>query len=71
MYSWKMVLVTITLLFGLKVWSPYIVENIQWSYFDTLHQLQEKIQVDDIVLVDIDEKSLEVFGQYPYQTWYL
>ena len=64
-YSWKTVLVTIALLFGLKIWSPYLVENITWSYFDVLHQSQEKVQVDDIVLVDIDEKSLEVFGQYP------
>ena len=65
MYSWKTVLITIALLFGLKVWSPYIVENIQWSYFDTLHQQQEKVIVDDIILVDIDEKSLDAYGQYP------
>jgi len=65
MYSWNSVLVTIVLLFGLKVWSPYIVENIQWSYFDTLHQSQEKVLVDNIILVDIDEKSLDAFGQYP------
>ena len=65
MYNWKTVLVTIALLFGLKVWSPYIVENIQWSYFDTLHQTHEKAIVDDIILVDIDEKSLDAFGQYP------
>jgi len=66
MYSWKTVLVTIGLLFGLKIWSPYIVENIQWSWFDTLHRTVEKQVVDDIVLVDIDEKSLERFGQYPW-----
>ena len=65
MYNWKTVLVTIALLFGLKVWNPYIVENIQWSYFDTLHQLQEKVIVDNIILVDIDEKSLDAYGQYP------
>ena len=65
MYSWKTVLITIGVFVGLKIWSPYLVENITWSYFDVLHQSQEKVQVDDIVLVDIDEKSLEVFGQYP------
>ena len=64
-YSWKTVLITIGVFVGLKIWSPYLVENITWSYFDVLHQSQEKVQVDDIVLVDIDEKSLEVFGQYP------
>jgi len=63
MYSWKTVLVTISLLVGLKVWSPYVVENIQWSWFDFLHQTQERLATENIVLVDIDEKTLEVYGQ--------
>ena len=67
MYSWKTVLVTISLLVGLKIWSPYIVENIQWSWFDYLHQQQEKVKSDEILLVDIDERSLEEFGQYPFK----
>ena len=66
MYSWKTVLGTIGLLVGLKIWSPYIIENIQWSWFDLLHQQQEEVIVDDIVLVDIDEKSLQKYGQYPF-----
>jgi len=66
MYNWKTVLVTIGVLVGLKIWSPYIVENIKWSWFDFLHQQQEQVHVKDIVLVDIDEKSLETYGQYPW-----
>ena len=66
MYSWKTVLVTIGLLFGLKIWNPYLVENITWSWFDFLHQSKEIEQVDNIVLVDIDERSLEKYGQYPW-----
>jgi len=66
MYSWKTVLVTIGLLFGLKVWNPYFIENISWSWFDFLHQQKEVQHVDDIVLVDIDEKSLEKYGQFPW-----
>ena len=66
MYNWKTVLVTIGVLVGLKIWSPYIVENIKWSWFDFLHQQQEQNHVQDIVLVDIDEKSLETYGQYPW-----
>jgi adenylate cyclase len=66
MYSWKTVVITIGLLFGLKIWNPYFIENISWSYFDYLHQSQEVVQVDNIVLVDIDESSLEVYGQYPW-----
>ena len=66
MYSWKTVLVTIGLLFGLKVWNPFIIENITWSWFDYLHQSKEIEQVEEIVLVDIDEKSLQKYGQYPW-----
>ena len=66
MYNWKTVLVTIGLLFGLKVWNPYFIENISWSWFDFLHQQKEVQHVDDIVLVDIDEKSLEKYGQFPW-----
>jgi len=66
MYSWKTVLVTVILLFSLKVSSPYIVENIQWSWFDYLHQSHEIEQVPDFVLVDIDEKAIEQYGQYPW-----
>lgn len=66
MYNWKTVLVTLSVLVGLKIWSPYLVENIKWSYFDVLHQQKESQLIDDIVLVDIDEKSLDKYGQYPW-----
>ena len=66
MYNWKTVLITIGLLFGLKVWNPYFIENISWSWFDFLHQQKEVQHVNDIVLVDIDEKSLEKYGQFPW-----
>lgn len=66
MYSWKTVLITIALLFGLKVWSPYLVENIEWSWFDFLHSTHETEKSDNIVLVNIDEKAIEKYGQYPW-----
>ena len=65
MYNWKTVLLTLGVLVGLKIWSPYLVENIKWSYFDVLHQQKESQHIKDIVLVDIDEKSLDKYGQYP------
>ena len=61
-----MVLGTIGLLVGLKIWNPYFIENISWSWFDFLHQQKEEVLVDNIVLVDIDEKSLEKHGQFPF-----
>ena len=66
MYNWKTVLLTLGVLVGLKIWSPYLVDNIKWSYFDVLHQQKESQLVDNILLVDIDEKSLDKYGQYPW-----
>ena len=72
MYSWKTVLVTIGLLFTLKIWNPYFIENISWSWFDYLHSTHSVQEYDsesglpEIVLVDIDEKSVEEFGQLPF-----
>tara|TARA_A200000159_G_C7329795_1_gene342460 strand:+ start:464 stop:2302 length:1839 start_codon:yes stop_codon:yes gene_type:complete len=66
MYSWKTVLITIVALVGIKIWSPYLIDNVRWSYFDVLHQQKEKVIVDDILLVNIDEKAIEKYGQYPF-----
>jgi len=72
MYSWKSVLITIGLLFALKIWNPMFIENISWSWFDYLHSTHsvEEYNPDsglpEIVLVDIDEKSVEVHGQLPF-----
>jgi adenylate cyclase len=72
MYSWKSVLITIGLLFTLKIWNPMFIENISCSWFDYLHSTHsvEEYNPDsglpEIVLVDIDEKSVEVHGQLPF-----
>ena len=66
MYSWKTVLLTVVALVGIKIWSPYLIDNIRWSYFDALHQSKEKEHVEDILLVNIDEKSIDKYGQYPF-----
>ena len=51
---------------GVKIWSPYLIDNVRWSYFDVLHETKEKEHVEDILLVNIDEKSIEKYGQYPF-----
>ena len=66
MYNWKTVLLTIVALVGVKIWSPYLIDNVRWSYFDVLHETKEKEHVEDILLVNIDEKSIEKYGQYPF-----
>lgn len=66
MYKWWTVLGTIVLLVGLRIADPFLMESIRLNYFDFLQTQQETVQVDDIVLVDIDEKALEKYGQFPF-----
>ena len=66
MYKWWTVLVTIALLVGLRVSDPFLMESIRLNYFDFLQTQQEPVKVSDIVLVDIDEKALEKYGQFPF-----
>jgi adenylate cyclase len=42
------------------------MESIRLNYFDFLQTQKEPIKVRDIVLVDIDEKALEKYGQFPF-----
>ena len=65
MYNWKVVLITISLLIGLRVADPKLVEQFRLNYFDSLQYLQTPVD-SGIVLVDIDETSLEKFGQFPF-----
>ena len=66
MYKWWTVLITIALLVGLRVSDPFLMESIRLNYFDFLQTQKEPLQVEDIVLVDIDEKALEKYGQFPF-----
>ena len=66
MYKWWTVLFTILLLFGLRVSDPFPVESIRLSYFDWLQKQQDPVEVDYLVLVNIDERSIEKYGQYPW-----
>jgi adenylate cyclase len=59
------VLVTLALLVTLRLWDPFLVESTRLSYFDFLQRIQPTKQSEQIVLIDIDEASLEKFGQYP------
>ncbi len=64
MKTWH-VLITLGLLVGLRILDPFLLESARLSYFDSLQRGQETSVSDQIVLVDIDEKTLDKFGQYP------
>ena len=66
MTKWWSVLPIIFLFAFLKVQQGDIAKTVQYSFYDYLQQSQERISVDDIVLINIDEKAIELEGQYPW-----
>ena len=58
-------LLTLAIIVGLRVADPAFVESVRLRYFDTLvtSKAPETIGVS---VVNIDEKSLERYGQFPF-----
>jgi adenylate cyclase len=58
-------LLTLALVVGIRVADPTFVESVRLRYFDTLvtSKAQEVIGVS---VVNIDEKALEKYGQFPF-----
>lgn len=59
------VIITLALLVTLRAIDPFLLESSRLSFFDYLQRNMETKQSEQIVLVDIDEQTLEKFGQYP------
>ena len=57
-------LITTALLTWVTLLNPTILQSIDLKISDQLI-LDEKQSVEDVVLVDISEKTLDVHGQYP------
>lgn len=64
--KWWTVLITITGFATLSISNPNFIQSIEYSYYDYLHSKEEKIASEDIVLVNIDERSIAKNGQYPW-----
>ena len=64
MKTWH-VLVTLGLMIALRLSDPFLLESSRLSFFDYLQRSHEIKQSEQIVLIDIDEETLEKFGQYP------
>ena len=59
-------LLTLALVVGIRVADPTFVESVRLRYFDTLvTQPREVPAPDTIVTVNIDEASLDKYGQWP------
>jgi len=66
---WASITLCITLLL-VRVYDPQILEEFRLSIFDQYIQSLPVEQSNDIVLINIGEKSLEKYGQYPWPRQY-
>ena len=64
--KWWTVLLTITGFACLHIANPDFIQSIEYSYYDALQQAQETEIIEDIVLVNIDERAISTEGQYPW-----
>lgn len=60
------VVITAALLILLKIQNPTAVESIQLKGFDVLLASDTVEQSEDVVIIDIGEKSMERLGQWPW-----
>ena len=57
-------LLTLALVVGIRIADPTFVESVRLRYFDTLITAKE-VTVNNIVTVNIDEATLDKYGQWP------
>jgi len=68
-HTFKIILVGTTLLLGLiviRVIDPFFVETARLKGLDYYQRNEQKLESDNIIIVEIDEKSLEHNGQWPW-----
>ena len=58
-------LLTFSLLLGVKIQDPYLVEAVRLKFYDSV-MLSKPVESKQIVLANIGEKALEKYGQYPF-----
>jgi adenylate cyclase len=58
-------LLTLALIVGIRMVDPAFVESVRLRYFDTL-VTSKPAEVTGVHVVNIDEKALEQYGQFPF-----
>ena len=64
---WTFAFVTLFALTWVGLQDPHIKEILRLKSFDLQFQAQEKVISQDIAIVEIDEKAIELHGQWPWK----
>ena len=59
-------LLTLALLISIRITDPAFVESVRLRYFDTLITSKPVTQSKQVHVVNIDDKSIERLGQFPF-----
>ena len=62
--TWAVV-VSVIILLGLKVYNPLPLQTLQLRTFDLYQKFGNNYKSKSLVLVDISDDSLGVYGQWP------
>ena len=66
-YNYLIYILILLLLISLKISNPIIVKSVSFLSFDLYQKVfPSRKQNSDVIIVDIDEKSLSKFGQFPW-----
>ena len=66
LYSGWSVALTICLLLGLRISDPTPLQSLRSQTFDYYQQFDEKKHSNEVVIINLGEKSLNALGQYPF-----
>ena len=66
LYSGWAVAVSILLLVGLRIADPTPVQSLRSQTFDALQNLDTVTQSNEVVIINIGERSLQTWGQWPW-----
>lgn len=65
--SWALVLAVTLACWLLWLWEPLVIQSLRLAQFDQFQRWYPRIQTSSLVrVVDIDEASLQAYGQWPW-----
>jgi adenylate cyclase len=59
-------LLTLSLVVGLRISDPSLVESIRLRYFDTLIINRAAVESNQVATVNIDDETIQKYGQFPF-----
>jgi len=65
-FNYLVFLILLLLLISLKILNPAFIKSVSYLSFDLYQKIFAEKKDSEVVIIDIDEKSLGKFGQFPW-----